>query len=407
MFQTLDPKQLAQWQLDSDREKTARFAGLAERKIARMVPSPLAFLRGAAPLYYEVLRAHPELAEGPPGEGWLIGDLHLENFGAFQPEPHSFGEIHGKHEHKEDDPRVVFHCNDFDDAIQGPFRFDVLRVVTSLLVGARELGATGRRVLALSDLLLAAYVASLDGGPVPPQPTPVAALTKAAGARSRKELLDARTQLVQGKRRFVRGERYRELAPAIVAQVPAAMEHYLAGLPEDERPKEKAREIVDVAHRIAGTGSLGCLRVAVLLLGKGDDGGLVFDLKEEGDPSASVILGKPTLAPAERVVTAVRACNPHPPRRIGTTTIDGLSMLARQLRPQEDKLDWTALQEKDLEALATYLGAVLGEAHRRGATKPVTEPWSQGDRAGIVERAIRLAALHEAVYLWFCRLSAT
>src|SRR5512141_2058782 len=47
-----DPIALAQQQLDRDRSATARFPGLFERKLARMAASPLAYLRGTAPLFY-------------------------------------------------------------------------------------------------------------------------------------------------------------------------------------------------------------------------------------------------------------------------------------------------------------------------------------------------------------------
>ena len=70
-----------------DRERTKRFPELFVRKLQRMSSSPLAYLRGAAPLFYEILAARPELASGPAGEGWIVGDMHLENFGAYRPDP--------------------------------------------------------------------------------------------------------------------------------------------------------------------------------------------------------------------------------------------------------------------------------------------------------------------------------
>src|SRR5437016_1082570 len=90
----LDPVRLAHRQLELDRERTARFPDLFARKLLRMSASPLGFLRGAAPLFYEILAARPELANGPGGEGWVVGDAHLENFGAYRPEHGDAG--HGK-----------------------------------------------------------------------------------------------------------------------------------------------------------------------------------------------------------------------------------------------------------------------------------------------------------------------
>src|SRR5262249_39825088 len=131
-----DPTSLAHFQLERDKERTARFPELLAKKVARMSTSPLAFLRGAAPLFYEVLRARPQLAKGPPGEGWITGDLHVENFGAYRPAPASADGKHGagKKDKDKDKDSVEFNLNDFDEAVEAPWRFDVLRLTTSLIV---------------------------------------------------------------------------------------------------------------------------------------------------------------------------------------------------------------------------------------------------------------------------------
>lgn len=395
----LDPEPLAERQLALDRLRTARFPELLARKLQRMSASPLAFLRGAAPLFYEILAARPDLADGPTGEGWLVGDLHLENFGAYRPDPLGAPETGGKKK-----AAAVFALNDFDDAIVGPFRLDVLRLTTSLLLGGRELGASGVRALELADLLVEAYARALfDGASPGEEPAPVRALVEQVRGRSKAELLDARTRAVAGKRAFARGPRYADLAPEVRAAVPAAFEAYVASLPAEDRPQKGSLEILDCALRIAGTGSLGGLRVAVLAKGKGGpDGAWIFDMKEQGVPSAAVLLGAPRDRPATRVVTAFRACLERPPRMMATTELGGLSMLVRKLSPQEDKLDLRRLRGPDLPALASYLGALVGAAHARGATAPPTSRWSRGDLAAIRASAVALAGVHEAVYLAFC-----
>jgi uncharacterized protein (DUF2252 family) len=408
-----DPVQLAKSQLASDRAKTARFPGLYERKIARMSASPLAFLRGAAPMFYQMLAARPELARGPKGEGWLTGDLHLENFGAYRPDHGSYDD-HGAHKH--DAPIATFNLNDFDDAFVGPWRIDVLRLTTSLVLGGRELGADGHRALELCYRLLDAYVASAFGPPRPvPLPRPVEALIGQVHDRTRVELLEGRTVLHHGERRLARGERYRALARGVVAKVPGAFAKYVAKLDPEERPSDDELSILDVALRVAGTGSLGGLRIAVLVRGKGgSDGSWLFDMKEQGVPSAADLYGKRVGAmdPGTRVVTAIEACLEHPPRMIGTTKLGGISMFVRRLSPQEDKLDLSRIQDADLNALATYLGSLVGTAHRRGASTPATKAadrkrWSAADCDGIVDRAITIAGIHEATYLALCKLTGS
>ena len=83
---TLDPFALARWQIDRDREITRKTPGLLEHKRERMVCSPLAFLRGSADLFHRIMALRPDLMVGPDGDGWIIGDLHVENFGAFRAE---------------------------------------------------------------------------------------------------------------------------------------------------------------------------------------------------------------------------------------------------------------------------------------------------------------------------------
>jgi hypothetical protein len=79
-------------------------------------------------------------------------------------------------------------------------------------------------------------------------------------------------------------------------------------------------------------------------------------------------------------------------------------MFVRRLSPQEDKLDLARLRAIDLEPLARHLGALLGAAHRRGATRAPKRPWSDKDRGRLLSRAIALAGLHEAMYLAYCDL---
>jgi uncharacterized protein (DUF2252 family) len=393
----LDAGGLADRQLANDRARTRRFPDLFAHKLQRMTASPLAFLRGAAPLFYEMLAARPDLAEGPPGEGWLVGDLHLENFGAYRPD------VFADHPDGKKRP-AVFDLNDFDDTLVGPWRFDVLRLMTSLLLGGRDLGASGLVALDLVEHLIDAWDAAVfDGRPRPRPPPPVEQLLEQVRSRTRAALLDARSEVVNGKRRFVRGPRYADLPDDVLAAVPSAFEAYLASVQEADRPQKGSLTIVDAALRIAGTGSLGGLRIAVLVEGKGGpNGAWIFDLKEQGTPSASVLLPTPSMAPAVRVCTGFRSCVEHPPRVMGATHLGKASMFGRRLAPQEDKLALKRLRGEDLPTLAAYLGALLGTAHRRGATKPPTARWSKSDRDHLRVNAMTLAGIHEAVYLTLC-----
>ncbi len=399
---TIDPVRLARRQIANDRERTARFPHLFARKVARMTASPLALLRGAAPLFYELAVRQPALAVGPPGEGWIVGDAHLENFGVYRVDAFTGSET----KRASAGEKIVFDLNDFDEAFIGPWHLDVLRLMTSLVLGGREIGADGPRALELCDVLVDAYVGAAFHKKNPTTtPPPVVALLNKVRSRTRKQLLDARTEVVRGARRFVRGVRYEPLEPKLRAKAERAFARYARKLPKSNRMPGEALTVLDAAFRVAGTGSLGSLRIALLVRGKGGlDGAWVFDMKAEGAPSSACLVRAPRLESAERVCTGMRACLTRPPRMAGTTRLRGDSMLVRWLAPQEDKLDLTKLNAVDLESLARHLGGLLGAAHRRGATRAPKKPWSAKDRAGLLARAIALAGVHEATYLAYCDL---
>ncbi len=395
----VEPRLLAERQLELDRQRTTRFPHLLARKYARMTASPFAFLRGAAPLFYELLAADADLAGGPDGHGWIQGDAHLENFGAFSPAVQDAGGWKKGH--------AIFQLNDFDDATHGAWRWDVLRLTTSLVLAGRELGTSGLQVLVLCEELLKSYVATaFSSAPPPGMPRPVAELVAKVDGRSGKKLLEDRTQAAGSERHFVRGDRYLD-APADVARdVPAALALFAERSAAKGGPRPEQLEILDVAFRVAGTGSLGCLRLGVLTRGKGgDDGSWLFDLKEQAGSSVDVLLPHaPRESPAAEIEEAFRACVEQPPRMLGTSRLTNHDMLVRRLTPQEDKLSYSRLKPEDLGELAGYLGALLGTAHRRGKDGTFAA-WSERDLGGILERAVALAGIHEATYLELCRLT--
>jgi uncharacterized protein (DUF2252 family) len=390
----LDPNELALRQLARDRGRSKRFPWLGDRKLVRMSRSPLAYLRGSAELFYEALEIEPSLAKGPPGEGWLVGDLHLENFGAYRVESDA----------------VVFGLNDFDEAFIGPHRLDLLRLVTSLILGGRTMGFDGRRALELGRHLLEAYAAVVAGSSrLSPRPAPIERLIAKVETRSRRALLDGRTVARHGTRKFRRGERYVDLPTGLAKEARRAFVGYASALGLD--PESPALEIIDLAFRIAGTGSLGTLRIAVLVRGKGGrDGAWVYDLKEEAVPACGPLARKvqrTKAEPARRILRAMTACLDELPKQAGAGHLGRSSLVVRRLSPQEDKLDLRRLDAEELEPLARHLGGIVGRAHAKGATsspkKKKKQSWSAADVSELLDRATALAGLHEAAYLAMCR----
>jgi uncharacterized protein (DUF2252 family) len=394
----LDPFALAARQVALDRANTTRLPALFERKRARLAASPHAFLRGSAPLFYEILAARPDLAAGPAGEGFIVGDMHLENVGAY----------------RDDADEVVFELNDFDDTAVAPLRLDVLRLSTSVLLAGRGFRATGGQAIALVQRMIGAYLKAVAGGPTPPEPALLSELVARVKGRSNKALVDDRAPLdAHGERRFLRGDRYLDLPPDIEARVPALLAAYVAALGDRAPGKASDWKVVDAALRIAGNGSLGVLRVAILVEAHGGDERLV-ELKQARPSSTEALVPPPASAedPAAQVVKGARALLVSPPRHLCALHLDSLSFIGRRLFPQEDKLDLTAVHTgAALEALVSFIGHLLGAAHVRGATAVgarAPSPWSGAEVDAVVDHAVALAGMLEGIYLaWVRRASST
>jgi uncharacterized protein (DUF2252 family) len=91
-------------------------------------------------------------------------------------------------------------------------------------------------------------------------------------------------------------------------------------------------ELVDAARRVAGTGSLGVGRFAILVTGEGaPDGHFILDLKQEA-VSAAALYGSPQPDwpnEATRIATVRRWTQPHPPMLFDAVRFRGKTWLIR------------------------------------------------------------------------------
>ena len=392
----LDPAALARKQLGRDRRRLGPKHWLLLHKCERMAPSPFDFLRGSAPLFYAALRKAPRLAAGPEGNGWLAGDLHLENFGVYRPQAVVDDAKSGA---------VAFDVNDFDDAFVGPQRLDVLRLLTSTVLAARTWGLAAPSVRDALEATLSGVLAGSSGGSAGRAPEPVRALLDRAAARTRQELLDARPEHTPDGRRFLLGERYRPLSEKLRRRAAKAFAAYVEKLPDAVRGHHAdAWRVLDVAFRVAWTGSLGVQRIAVLLAGKGGrDGGWIFDMKEEDEPSGEAFATGHAGPGAGRVLKALRKCLASPPRMAGSTELEGKSLLVRRLMPQEDRLSFNRLPAEQRQSVLRYLGALTGAMHKRAAKRvPV---WTLDEAQVLMDNAVTLAGVYEAAAVHYATLA--
>src|ERR1700727_996112 len=241
-----------------------RLQELIPVRYARMLQSPFAFLRGTAAVMAQDLASSP--VTGLPVQ--LCGDMHVSNFGVFASAERS----------------LVFGINDFDETIPGPWEWDLKRLVTSAVVAGQFIGkdhadceeysravvssyrqrirefadmgylATWYSVIHEDDVLAAAPADRLDKWKK--------AIEKAKKG-SHLQVLEKMTDLVDNKQRIV------ENAPFVVRETKTEqgmpirealglfLEQYLASLTEDRRQLVSRYQVLDVARKVVGVGSVG------------------------------------------------------------------------------------------------------------------------------------------------------
>ena len=355
---------LAEGQVALDRQKLGKRPELLARKWKRMAASPFAFLRGSVSLFDECLRREGSWAKGPSGVGSLIGDLHLENFGVFLA----------------DGGAPIFHVNDFDALHDGPWRFDVLRLLTSVLLARPELKLSGTEAQELARVTLEGHQLGVSGHRVAP-PAFVLQMCRAAAETPVEKLL--KKQVEDGK--VKRDDKHPPAPASVVKQMPSVIAQWLASLKKPISPGN----IIDVRRRISGTGSLGVERLVVLMEGDGS-GLLLLDVKE-------------VAFSAERVVEAMRGAVKKPPALLGFAELGHQQLVVRAMAAGEDKLALDTLLPEQLPGMLRFLGAMAGQVHQRLARSRLKR-WTPKELQGLLASTRRLAVMHEEAFLEFCAL---
>jgi uncharacterized protein (DUF2252 family) len=294
-------------------------------KYKAMRASPFVFLRGTCHLFYQRLPQAKVLDDAP--HVWICGDMHLENFGSY----------------KGDNRLVYFDNNDFDEACLAPAPYELVRLLTSVLVGAADLKLSRAEALALCHTALDAYSAALAFGKsrwieAETATGMVRVLFDALASRTRAAHLDRRTVL-KGKTRTLKvdGKKALPVSDERRAAVVQFMQRFAA-----TEPNPGFYRTLDVARRIAGTGSLGVDRYVILVEGKGSpDGNYLIDLKEAlpSSVSAHVKAAQPNWqTEAQRVVEVQRRNQAVSQAFLHAVEFNDRSYVLRSLQPSEDRV---------------------------------------------------------------------
>ncbi|MEP7103037.1 MAG: DUF2252 family protein [Burkholderiales bacterium] len=325
-------------------------------KHAAMRASPFAFLRGTCHLFYARM-ARGGVHKAAP-KVWVCGDLHLENFGSY----------------KGDNRLAYFDINDFDESALAPATWDLVRFLASVQVGAAALKVGDRKAQRLCETFVEAYADALALGKAYWVERDTATglvheLLEGLGQRDRASFIAKRTRL-KGNKHVLRVDGVKALAadPGQRKRVAAFMREFAK-----TQATPSFYELLDVACRIAGTGSLGVERYVILVRGKGSpDRNYLLDLKVSAASSLTPRLKvtQPRFASqAARIVAAQRRLQAVPMDFLHAVEFDGKPAVLRGLQPSEDRveLDRAGGDMKALGPLLATMGQVLAWAQLRSA----------------------------------------
>jgi uncharacterized protein (DUF2252 family) len=403
----------AKWRTATDRpdpvdllieQNVTREPDLVPVRHGRMMVSPFTFYRGAAKVMAADLKDTPVAGL----DAQLCGDAHLSNFGLF-----------GSPER-----RLLFDLNDFDETLPGPFEYDVKRMAASFTIAGRYNGFSTADARAATLAAVTAYreamaqfatmrtmdvwYAHLDEDQIMESVRSTVAETRTESKAARK---DKKTQEKLAKRAEKRAEQTRRKAYTrdslqalsklaefvdgtyrIVSQPPIVVpmrdlaatygispeavgpairdqfEAYRATLQHDRRELLERFEVVDVARKVVGVGSVGTRAFIVLLQGRDEHDPLFLQIKEATASVLEAYLPKSRYRMhGERVVHGQRMMQAASDIYLGWT--HGVDVKRhfywRQLRDMKGSVLVESMTPLGLTFYAGICGWTLARAHAR------------------------------------------
>jgi uncharacterized protein (DUF2252 family) len=329
-------------------------------KYQRMRASAFAFFRGTAHLFYEDWTKGGPLDAAPLA--WLSGDLHLENFGSY----------------KGDNRLGYFDLNDFDEAYLAPATWDLGRFTTSLYLAADALKIGDSDTRILGATFLDTYGTALHDGKArwverSTAEGIVRELLRRVKRRTRRQLLDSMTTGRHKGRKFTFDAQHRlVVSRADRAAVVATMKTFAASEHCPEEFSGGFLRVLDVVRRVAGTGSLGVRRFAILVEGRGGpDGNFVLDLKEARRSALAPYAAAPQPgwpSEAARVAAIQRRAEAIAPALLHAVNMGKSSYVLKELQPLIDRLTIDeSTSGADLGMIMVAMGHVVAWSHLRGS----------------------------------------
>ena len=350
-----------------------RIPELVPIRHGRMAVSPFTFLRGAAAVMARDIGTRPSTGIRVQ----CCGDCHLLNFGAY-----------GTPERN-----LVFDVNDFDETLEAPFEWDLMRLAASIHVAALDRGLPAGQARGAVMTGMSAYrqamarlagMSELEVWYARVDVQQIEGFIQGPAQRKRFQKNVARAERrgnlqALGKLGTVSKDGRLQIAdqPPLVQHVEVGRDpdltvevvtqRYRESLADDRRRIFDRYRFVDTARKVVGVGSVGLDARIALLVGRDDDDPLFLQMKEA---RASVLAPYAGASPyrhqGRRVVEGQRLMQAASDIFLGWYTgTNRRQYYVRQLRDMKGSVDIAALEPDAFAGYATLCGGTLARAHAR------------------------------------------
>jgi uncharacterized protein (DUF2252 family) len=370
-------------------------------KLAKLLESEFRFFRGTFFLYADDLRKKlfSELpSAGLNAQGAIIGDVHSENFGSYRA-------VTGE---------IVYDVNDFDETTHGLYLVDAGRLAASLILGGLENDHRLGHAVDFAETALREWIAALsrfrklqrEDFERLDETRQIKLLLASAGEKSRVEFMKTIVEeMPRGEFRIRLSNGYREAGLEDRRAVERALPGYWKNCLAPGNANLRNYRLVDVAARVAGAGSLGRKRLAVLLnkggLAEGFSSLRLIEWKESLDSALKTSTPRASRGRAREVFEATRAFQLQPKRYLGYALLNRMPVQAREIGSNDARFSHKVFSDPArFENAAKGFGMVLARCHllasrhEEGARSIAKEIAGREDR--VVHAVLRFAVNYAA-----------
>lgn len=350
----------------------------------RMAASAFAFYRGSAAIMaYDLSKM--------PYTGITVqtcGDAHISNFGIFS----------------SPERKLVFDINDFDETLPGPWEWDVKRLLTSVEICGRDRGFSEKErkkaVLSAARTYrqsmrrfsekgnLEVWYEHLDmeylyernkDAMGEDAAKAIHHAMKKAFSKNNDKAISKLTEVVDGQIRVISNPPLivpvREMSPVSKNEEMKWMARsrieYRLSLPRERRSLIEQYEVVDMARKVVGVGSVGTRDWIMVMQGREDGDYLVLQMKEAGESVFERYVGKSQfLEHGHRVVEGQRAIQTAGDIMLGWARMTDEKgrpedYYIRQLWDGKGSIDLSGITPDGLIGVADLCAWVLAHAHAK------------------------------------------